>query len=130
MWRFSSSGPSPRSSIFHPAHPCPHALKSRALSPSSSGPQLPLAAAALLISRRIEGTVFGPDEIAVMVGAYETALRDLDVSGHGHPKAVTLVKTIVMLAKQGERDPEQLCEAVLQRWRAATPRVPPPMVPG
>jgi hypothetical protein len=62
----------------------------------------------------LEGTVFGPDEIAVMVGAYEAALRDLDVSGHGHPRAVTLAKTIVMLVKQGERDPVRLRERAIE----------------
>jgi hypothetical protein len=54
----------------------------------------------------LEGAVFGPDEIAVMVGAYQAALREMDLATS--PGAVTLAKTIVMLAKQGERDPVRL----------------------
>ncbi len=58
----------------------------------------------------LEGTAFGPDEIAVMVGAYEAASREMDLTGHTAPGAVTLAKTIVTLAKQGERDPVRLRE--------------------
>jgi hypothetical protein len=56
----------------------------------------------------------GPDEIIVMVGAYEAALREMDLTGHTAPGAVTLAKTIVMLAKQGDRDPVRLRERAIE----------------
>ena len=34
---------------------------------------------------------------------------------------------IIEHAKAGERDPERLCEAVLEQWRGAT--LPPPIAP-
>jgi hypothetical protein len=38
---------------------------------------------------------------------------------------------IIEHAKAGERDPERLCEAVLNQWRAAIPqRVAPTTAPG
>ena len=45
----------------------------------------------------LEGAVFRPDEIAVMVGAYEAALREMDLTSYNAPGAATLAKTIVML---------------------------------
>jgi hypothetical protein len=61
----------------------------------------------------LEGAVFRPDEIAVMVGAYEAALREMDLTSYNAPGAATLAKTIVMLAKQGERDPVRLRERAI-----------------
>jgi hypothetical protein len=59
-------------------------------------------------TRFLEDTAFGPDEIAVMVAAYEVGLTQINSSGHNDPAAETLAQTIVMLAKQGERDPVRL----------------------
>ena len=62
----------------------------------------------------LEGTVFRPDEIAVMVGAYEAALREMDLTSYNAPGAVTLAKTIVALAKNGERYPVRLRERAIE----------------
>jgi hypothetical protein len=61
-----------------------------------------------MLTRFLEDTAFGPDEIAVMVAAYEVGLTQINSSGHNDPAAETLAQTIVMLAKQGERDPVRL----------------------
>jgi hypothetical protein len=64
------------------------------------------------IARLLEKNAsFGPDEIEVLVGAFEDALRTLQVD-RNHPASVALAKTIIELARQGERDP------VLLRQRA------------
>jgi hypothetical protein len=60
----------------------------------------------------LKDTHFGPDEIAVMVAAYQAALRELDLTAHS-PGAATVAKTIVMLATQGERDPVRLRERAI-----------------
>jgi hypothetical protein len=62
----------------------------------------------------LEGTAFGPDELAVMVRAYEGALRQMDLTGRADPRAVTLAKSIVVLAKNGERDPVRLREHAIE----------------
>jgi hypothetical protein len=61
-----------------------------------------------MLTRFLEDTAFGPDEIAVMVAAYEVGLTQINSSGHNDPAAETLAQTIVMVAKQGERDPVRL----------------------
>jgi hypothetical protein len=61
----------------------------------------------------LQGTHFGPDEIAVLVVAYEAARRELELTAHS-PGAATVAKTIVMLATQGERDPVRLRERAIE----------------
>jgi hypothetical protein len=62
----------------------------------------------------LEGTAFGPDEVSVMVGAYEAALRQMDLTGRADPRAVTLAKSIVVLGKNGERDPVRMRERAIE----------------
>jgi hypothetical protein len=64
------------------------------------------------LNRFLQDTAFGPDEIAVMVAAYEAVLHELDLTGH-RPGTETIAKTIVMLSKQGERDPGRLRERAI-----------------
>ena len=47
----------------------------------------------------LEGAVFSPEQIAVMVGAYEAAMRQMDLTSHTSPGAVTLAKTISCLPR-------------------------------
>jgi hypothetical protein len=61
-----------------------------------------------MLTRFLEDAAFGPDEIAIMVAAYELGLTQINAIGHNDPTAETLAQTIVMLAKQGERDPVRL----------------------
>jgi len=58
-----------------------------------------------MVSRFLGGASFGPDEIAIMAGAYEAGREQIKVSGRNDATAETLAQTIVMLAKRGERDP-------------------------
>jgi hypothetical protein len=73
---------------------------------------------------------FDPETIRVMGLAYEMALIALRLSDRGDIANDVIAHKIIEHAKAGERDPEQLCEAVLQLWRSASPRVAPPMFPG
>ena len=66
-----------------------------------------------MLTRFLEDAAFGPDEIAIMVAAYEVGLTHINVSGHNDPTAETLAQTVVMLAKRGERDVEKLTECAL-----------------
>jgi hypothetical protein len=73
------------------------------------------------LSRLLQGnTSFGPEEIARMVAAYEAALLELDLSRH-NPGAETLAKTIITLAKQGERDPVLLGERAIEALSGLPP---------
>jgi hypothetical protein len=72
-------------------------------------------------TRFLGDTSFGPDEIVVLVSAYESAMRELDLPGPTAPGAETLAMTIIRFAKQGERDPVRLRERAID----ALSRLPP-----
>jgi hypothetical protein len=57
---------------------------------------------------------FGPEDIAKMSAALETALGKLGVVGRSDPVTMAVAKLIIEFAKVGERDPERLCALALQ----------------
>ena len=73
------------------------------------------------LTRFLIDTSFGPDEIAVLVSAYESAMRELNLPGPTAPGVETLAMTIIRFAKQGERDPVRLRERAID----ALSRLPP-----
>jgi hypothetical protein len=74
----------------------------------------------------LAGAVFRPDEIAVMVVAYEAALRQMDLTGHTEPRAEMLARSIVVLAKNGERDPVRLRERAIVTLTLLQPAIKTP----
>ena len=74
-----------------------------------------------MLTRFLECAAFGPDDIAIMVAAYEAGLTQINVSGHNDPTAETLAQTIVMLAKQGERDPVRLEQKAIEIMSGYSP---------
>ena len=52
---------------------------------------------------------FGPDEIAVLVSAYEAALQEVGLVNRNDPATWIIAKRILELAQQGELDPVKLC---------------------
>ena len=81
------------------------------------------------IRSHLNGQSFDPETIRVMGLAYEMALIALRLTDRGDIANDVVAHKIIELAKTGERNPEQMCEAVLQRWCAATLRVALPVVP-
>ncbi len=79
-----------------------------------------------MLTRFLGDAAFGPDEIAIMVAAYEVGLTQINVSGHNDPTAETLAQTIVMLAKRGERDPIRLKQRAMKIISAQPHDVPGP----
>jgi hypothetical protein len=73
------------------------------------------------ITRLLQDTAFGPDEIAVLVAAYDDALRALSLINRPDLATEMVAKKIIELAKQGERDPVRLRERVIE----AVSRPPP-----
>jgi hypothetical protein len=67
-----------------------------------------------MLTRFLGGAAFGPDEIAIMVAAYEAGLTRINARGHNDPAAETLAQTIVMLAKSGERNPVRLEQQTME----------------
>jgi hypothetical protein len=57
---------------------------------------------------------FGPDDISVLVSAFESALRALGLVDREDPATLLVAATIFEAAKNGERDPNRLREAAVQ----------------
>jgi hypothetical protein len=77
------------------------------------------------ITRLLQDTAFGPDEIAVLVAAYEDALRALSLVNRSDLATEMVAKRIIELAKQGERDPVRLQERAMEAVSSPPPSVAP-----
>ena len=58
---------------------------------------------------------FAPEDITKMSAAFEAALRKLDLVDRTDPMTTEVAKLIIEFAKQGERDPERLCDLTLKQ---------------
>ena len=66
------------------------------------------------LARFLLEVAFRTEETAAIVGAYEAALLELDLT-RTSPGAETLAKSIIAIATQGERDPNRLRERAIER---------------
>jgi hypothetical protein len=62
--------------------------------------------------------------------AYEMTLISLRLVDRGNIANNVVAQKIIEHAKAGERDPERLCEVVVQQWGRATAHITPPIVQG
>jgi len=60
---------------------------------------------------------FEPEDIEKLAAAFELALSKLELRDRQDPLAVVLAKFIIELAKEGERDPDKLCDGALKILR-------------
>lgn len=66
----------------------------------------------------LDGHRFDPETIRVMGIAFEMALVSLRLAHRGPLANEAIAERIIALAKAGERDPERLCDGVLQEFCA------------
>ena len=64
-----------------------------------------------------EQEIFGPDTVAVLAAALEDAVRQLRLVDRNDPAVTMVAKTIIELARRGERDPIQLRDQAIQSFR-------------
>jgi hypothetical protein len=57
---------------------------------------------------------FGPEDITNLTAALEAALIKIGLTDRKDPLTTTVAKAIIQLAKNGERDPQKLCEHALK----------------
>jgi hypothetical protein len=82
------------------------------------------------IRSHLNGQRFDPETMRLMGRAYEMTLISLRLVDRGDIANNVVAQKLIELAKTGERDPERLCEAVLNHWRFAIPQhVAPPIAP-
>jgi hypothetical protein len=60
---------------------------------------------------------FSPEDITALTTAFEDTLRAMGVHDRTHPTAMLIAKRVIDLAKQSERNPVLLRDAVLKSFR-------------
>jgi hypothetical protein len=60
---------------------------------------------------------FAPEDVIVLVAAFEDALQDLRLVDRTDPAVTLVAKRIIELARQGEHDRELLRAAVLKSFK-------------
>jgi hypothetical protein len=63
------------------------------------------------------GGRFTPEDVTVLVAAFEDALRHLGLVDRTDPTVTIVAKQIIELARRGERDSNVLRDAVLKSFR-------------
>ena len=66
------------------------------------------------IYRLLQNHVFDPDTIAVMVTAFEDALRELRLTDRADPATELVARKVIELAERGERDPARFRDQVVR----------------
>ena len=71
------------------------------------------------IRSHLNGQRFDSETMRLMGLAYEMTLISLRLVDRGDIANNVVAQKLIELAKSGERDPERLCEAVLQQWASS-----------
>ena len=74
-----------------------------------------------VVSKKVPSGVQQASDYPRWVMAYEMGLTQINASGDKDPTAETLAQTIVMLAKQGERDPVRLEQRAIEIMSGRSP---------
>jgi hypothetical protein len=65
--------------------------------------------------KEADGSVFDPEEIAVMAIAFDRLLADFKLVDRDDPLVTMLARLVIELVRTGERDPERIRQEVLGR---------------
>jgi hypothetical protein len=68
----------------------------------------------------VQEVVFDPEDIKAITAAHETALKRLQIADRKSAMAFLVAKTVIEVAKDGERDPQHLSERVIRLLRDTT----------
>jgi hypothetical protein len=60
---------------------------------------------------------FSPEDVKILIDAYEDTLRALKLTDRKDPRAIAVAKLVIEFAKEGERDPDRLRDLVLKTLR-------------
>ena len=77
------------------------------------------------IRSHLNGNRFDPETMRLMGLAFEMTIISLRLVHRGDISNNVIAEKLIDLAKSGERDPERLCEAVLQQWGQAAAHIAP-----
>jgi hypothetical protein len=76
----------------------------------------------MAIYRLLQQTAFTPEDIALLVTAYEDCLSVLKLADQPDSKTEAIARTVIEIAQTGVRDPVQIRERVLAQFGPAAGR--------
>jgi hypothetical protein len=65
----------------------------------------------------VQEVAFDPEDIKALTAAHETTLKRLQIADRKSAMAFLVAKTIIEVAKDGDRDPHRLSEQVIRLLR-------------
>jgi hypothetical protein len=68
----------------------------------------------MAILHLLQQSAFSPEDIVVLVSAYEDCLRQLNLTDQPDPITEIVAKKIIEIAQTGVRDPGRLCQLALK----------------
>ena len=74
------------------------------------------------IYRLLQQTAFTPEDIALLVKAYEDCLRALNLANQPDSRTEAVARAVIELAQTGMRDPVRICERVVAQIGPASGR--------
>ena len=69
----------------------------------------------MAIYRLLQQTAFSPEDIALLVKAYDECLQKLNLPSGVNPRAETVAKAVIEIAQTGIRNPGEICARVVDR---------------
>ena len=83
---------------------------------------LVLAEQKMPIYRLIQSSAFGPDEIKIIVAAYERGCEELKLTAKGNTLKELVAKRVFELAEIGERDAKLISDKVVRELHGLRPK--------
>ncbi len=75
----------------------------------------------MAIYRLLQQTAFSPEDITLLVKAYEDCLRTLRLSDQPDAMTEAVARAVIEIAQTGVREPTQICARVLDRIGPKSP---------
>jgi hypothetical protein len=69
----------------------------------------------MAIYRLLQQTAFSPEDITLLVKAYEDCLAALKLPNEVTPRTETVAKAVIEIAQTGIRNPGEICARVMDR---------------
>jgi hypothetical protein len=69
----------------------------------------------MAIYRLLQQTAFSPEDIALLVKAYEECLQKLNLPSQVNPRTEAVAKAVIEVAQTGIRNPGEICARVVDR---------------
>ena len=69
----------------------------------------------MAIYRLLQRSAFSPEDVVILVKAYERSLRTLNIPAQSEVQTEAVAKAVIEIAQTGVRDPDEICARVVDR---------------